>query len=112
MSEALIIDAVRTPRAIGKPGKGAYAGMHPQHLASTVLKAIQQRNNLNTPDIDDVIWGTSAQKGCKAEIWAAWPHWTRASTFASAASRSIASAAAASRQPIWLRGNQVRTWKI
>ena len=63
MSEALIIDAVRTPRAIGKPGKGAYAGMHPQHLASTVLKAIQQRNNLNTPDIDDVIWGTSAQKG-------------------------------------------------
>ena len=63
MSEALIIDAVRTPRAIGKPGKGAYAGMHPQHLASTVLKAIQQRNDLNTPDIDDVIWGTSAQKG-------------------------------------------------
>ena len=35
----------------------------PQHLASTVLKALQQRNNLNTADIDDVIWGTSAQKG-------------------------------------------------
>ncbi len=63
MSDALIIDAVRTPRAIGKPGKGAYNNMHPQHLASTVLKALQQRNNLSTADIDDVIWGTSAQMG-------------------------------------------------
>jgi acetyl-CoA C-acetyltransferase len=63
MPEALIIDAVRTPRAIGKPGKGAYGGMHPQHLAATVLKAIQERNNLNTADVDDVIWGTSAQMG-------------------------------------------------
>jgi len=63
MSEAFIIDAVRTPRAIGKPGKGAYAGLHPQHLAATVLKALQQRNQLQTADIDDVIWGTSAQKG-------------------------------------------------
>ncbi|MDB5972199.1 MAG: acetyl-CoA C-acyltransferase [Hydrocarboniphaga sp.] len=63
MSEALIIDVVRTPRAIGKPGKGAYAGMHPQHLAATVLKALQQRNDLDTADIDDVIWGTSAQMG-------------------------------------------------
>ena len=63
MSDALIIDAVRTPRAIGKPGKGAYSGMHPQHLAATVLKALVERNDLVTSDIDDVIWGTSAQKG-------------------------------------------------
>ena len=63
MSEAYIIDAVRTPRGIGKPGKGALANMHPQHLAAAVLKAIKERNNLNTSDVDDVIWGTSAQKG-------------------------------------------------
>src|SRR5450631_1634956 len=63
MPEALIIDAVRTPRAIGKPGKGAYAGMHPQHLAVAVLKALQERHGLQTADIDDVIWGTSAQMG-------------------------------------------------
>jgi acetyl-CoA C-acetyltransferase len=63
MAEAYIVDAVRTPRGIGKPGKGALARMHPQHLAVVVLKALQQRNNLNTADIDDVIWGTSAQKG-------------------------------------------------
>jgi acetyl-CoA C-acetyltransferase len=66
MSEALIIDAVRTPRGIGKPGKGALAGMHPQHLAATVLKALKQRNDFDTADVDDVIWGVSAQKGVQA----------------------------------------------
>jgi acetyl-CoA C-acetyltransferase len=63
MAEAYIIDAVRTPRGTGKPGKGALAHMHPQHLAATVLKALAARNNLNTADVDDVIWGTSAQFG-------------------------------------------------
>jgi acetyl-CoA C-acetyltransferase len=61
MSEALIIDACRTPRGIGKQGKGALAHLHPQHLASTVLAAIAERNDLNTSDVDDIIWGTSAQ---------------------------------------------------
>ncbi len=63
MAEAFIIDAVRTPRGIGKPGKGALVNLHPQHLAATVLSALQVRNNLNTADVDDIIWGTSAQKG-------------------------------------------------
>jgi acetyl-CoA C-acetyltransferase len=66
VSEALIIDAVRTPRGIGKPGKGALAGVHPQHLAATVLKALQERNGIDSADIDDVIWGVSAQKGFQA----------------------------------------------
>ncbi|MBA2933774.1 acetyl-CoA C-acetyltransferase [Sphingomonas sp. CGMCC 1.13654] len=63
MSEAYIIDAVRTPRGIGKVGKGALAHLHPQHLAATVLKAIKDRNNLDTTEVDDVIWSTSTQKG-------------------------------------------------
>ena len=63
MSEAFIIDAVRTPRGIGKQGKGALAHLHPQHLAATVLKALAERNNLDTGDVDDVIWGTSTQQG-------------------------------------------------
>ena len=63
MSEAYIIDAVRTPRGIGKIGKGALAHLHPQHLAATVLKALAERNALKTADVDDVIWSTSAQKG-------------------------------------------------
>ena len=63
MSDAFIVDAVRTPRGIGKPGKGALAHLHPQHLAATVLRALQERNGFNSADVDDVIWGTSAQKG-------------------------------------------------
>src|ERR1700752_2941543 len=63
MSDAFIIDAVRTPRSIGKMGKGALSHLHPQYLAATVLKALAERNNLNTAEVDDVIWGTSAQMG-------------------------------------------------
>jgi acetyl-CoA C-acetyltransferase len=63
MPEALIIDAARTPRGIGKVGKGALAEHHPQHLAATVLKALAERNQLNTAEVDDVIWGTSSQRG-------------------------------------------------
>lgn len=61
MPDALIIDACRTPRGIGKQGKGALAHLHPQHLASTVLRALVDRNGFDTADIDDVIWGTSSQ---------------------------------------------------
>ena len=63
MTEAYIVDAVRTPRGIGKPGKGALSHLHPQHLAATVLKAIKDRNNLATETVDDIIWSTSTQKG-------------------------------------------------
>ena len=63
MGEALIIDAVRTPRGIGKAGKGALAGLHPHSLAASVLSALQTRNDLATEDVDDVIWSTSTQRG-------------------------------------------------
>ncbi|SEL88559.1 acetyl-CoA C-acetyltransferase [Sphingomonas palmae] len=63
MAEAYIIDAVRTPRGIGKQGKGALAHLHPQHLAATVLKAIAERNAIDTAEVDDIIWSTSTQRG-------------------------------------------------
>jgi acetyl-CoA C-acetyltransferase len=63
MADAYIIDAVRTPRGIGKQGKGALADCHPQHLAATVLKALKERNNLDTSEVDDIIWSTSSQRG-------------------------------------------------
>ena len=63
MPEAYIIDAARTPRGVGKVGKGALADLHPQHLGATVLKALRERNNINTSEVDDIIWGTSSQKG-------------------------------------------------
>jgi acetyl-CoA C-acetyltransferase len=63
MTEAWIIDAARTPRGIGKIGKGALADVHPQRLLSTVLRALAERNQLETGDIDDVIAGCGTQVG-------------------------------------------------
>src|SRR3954471_24816799 len=63
MVDALIIDACRTPRGIGKAGKGALAGIHPQQLGATVLRALADRTGINTDDVDDIIWGTSSRRG-------------------------------------------------
>ena len=63
MGNAYIVDACRTPRGIGKVGKGALAHLHPSYLGSTVLAAMAERNNLNTAEVDDIIWGTSSQAG-------------------------------------------------
>lgn len=63
MTEAWIIDAARTPRGIGKVGKGSLAGIHPQRLLSTVLAALAERNALVTQEVDDVIAGCNTQFG-------------------------------------------------
>src|SRR6185437_10029248 len=60
MAEAFIIDTCRTPRGIGK---GALADIHPQQLASSVLSALAKRNDIKTAEVDDIIWGTSSQRG-------------------------------------------------
>lgn len=44
-------------------GKGALSTMHPEHLAATVFTALKERNHLDTADVDDIIWGTSATLG-------------------------------------------------
>jgi acetyl-CoA C-acetyltransferase len=63
VSEVWIIDALRTPRAIGKQGKGALSHLHPQHVLGQVLRTIADRNALDTADIDDVIIGCGTQTG-------------------------------------------------
>ncbi|MEL6323755.1 MAG: acetyl-CoA C-acetyltransferase [Pseudomonadota bacterium] len=65
MPDAYIIDACRTPRGIGKVGKGSLAHLHPQHLGATVLKALATRNELETSHVDDIVWGTSSQRGAQ-----------------------------------------------
>ena len=63
MVEAWIIDACRTPRGIGKYGKGALSTIHPQQLGASVLRALADRTAIDTDDVDDIVWGTSAQVG-------------------------------------------------
>jgi acetyl-CoA C-acetyltransferase len=62
MTEALIIDAVRTPRGAGK-AEGALAGLHPQHLFAQVLEALVDRNGIDAGDVEDVIAGVNTQQG-------------------------------------------------
>jgi acetyl-CoA C-acetyltransferase len=66
MTDALIIDACRTPCGIGKAGKGALADIHPHRLGAAVLKALVDRTGMNTADVDDVVWGTNSQRGVKS----------------------------------------------
>jgi acetyl-CoA C-acetyltransferase len=68
MPEVFIIDACRTPRGIGKLGKGALADIHPHHVSATVLSALATRNNLITADIDDVMWGTTLHQSMHARL--------------------------------------------
>lgn len=66
MTEAWIIDACRTPRGIGKYGKGSLSTIHPQRLGAAVLKSLAERNQLNTAEVDDIVWGCSSQRGQNA----------------------------------------------
>ena len=56
MSEALIYDAVRTPRGKGKQD-GALHSVKPVNLVAGLLRALQQRNRLDTAQVDDLVLG-------------------------------------------------------
>jgi acetyl-CoA C-acetyltransferase len=66
MTDALIIDACRTPRGIGKYEKGALTGIHPQRLGAAVLAALAERTGIDTADVDDIVWGTNSQRGMQS----------------------------------------------
>jgi acetyl-CoA acyltransferase len=77
MPNAVIVDAVRTA---GGKRNGKLSGWHPTDLAAEVLKALQQRNDLDPALVDDVIMGCVMQVGHQglniarnAVLGAGWP---------------------------------------
>ncbi|MBN9064267.1 MAG: acetyl-CoA acetyltransferase [Rhizobiales bacterium 65-9] len=56
MADAFIYDAVRTPRGRGKPD-GSLHEVSTLRLAETALRAIKDRNGLDTSLVDDVVLG-------------------------------------------------------
>ena len=62
MTNAVIVDTVRTASGKGKPG-GALSGVHPVNLLATVLTALTERNDLDPALLDDVIAGCVTQSG-------------------------------------------------
>jgi acetyl-CoA C-acetyltransferase len=61
MAEALIIDAVRTPRGRGKPGVGSLSSVHPQELVAQSLKQLAKRSDIRREDVADVVIGCVSQ---------------------------------------------------
>jgi acetyl-CoA acyltransferase len=71
MANAVIVDAVRTPLAKGKPS-GAYAEIHPVDLHAHSLKALVERTGIDPAVIEDVISGAVGQVGEQANNTARW----------------------------------------
>ncbi len=56
MTEAMIFDAVRTPRGKGRKD-GALYSVKPTNLMAGLLRALQQRTGLDTSQVDDIVLG-------------------------------------------------------
>src|SRR6201997_45213 len=68
MSTAVIGDAIRSPMAKGKAAKdgrlgGALSSLHPVELLGQVLRALVERNGIDSATVDDVITGCVSQVG-------------------------------------------------
>ena len=77
MSDAVIVDAVRTP--VGKRN-GWLSGVHPVSLSAHVLKSLVSRSGIDPAVVDDVVWGCVSQVGEQtldiarnAVLGAGWP---------------------------------------
>jgi acetyl-CoA C-acetyltransferase len=66
MTDVYIFDAVRTPR--GKGRNGSLQEVPPAHLAAGALRAIRERNALDTAEVDDVVLGCVAPVGEQGSV--------------------------------------------
>ena len=57
MTDCFIYDAVRTPRGKGRKKDGALADAPPLRMAKTVLRALPERSDFDSKEIEDVILG-------------------------------------------------------
>lgn len=71
MTQAVIVDAVRTPLAKGKVG-GAYSEIHPVDLHAVPLRGLIERTGVDPAVVDDVISGAVGQVGEQSGNTARW----------------------------------------
>ncbi|HZF68763.1 MAG TPA: thiolase family protein [Gemmatirosa sp.] len=106
MNDAVIVSAVRTAVAKGKPdGALARAGVSPVDISALVMKEAALRGGIDPRIIDDVMWGCAMPEGSQglnvarnAALKAAFPVDASAATinrFCSSGLQSVASAAQA-----------------
>jgi acetyl-CoA C-acetyltransferase len=63
MREAVIVEAVRTPIARGKMGRGELSAFHPAHLLAKVQDAVVERAGIDPAEIEQVVGGCVTQAG-------------------------------------------------
>lgn len=63
MTEAWIIDGVRSPRGRGKPGVGSLSEIHPQRVMAQVLNGLLAKADFDPADVEDVVAGCGAGSG-------------------------------------------------
>ncbi len=66
MREAVIVEALRTPIAKGRMGKGGLSGLHPARLLGKVQQALVERAGIEAADVEQVIGGCVTQAGEQA----------------------------------------------
>jgi acetyl-CoA C-acetyltransferase len=66
MREAVIVEALRTPIARGKLGRGGLSGMHPARLLGQMQQAVVERAGIAPKDVEQVIGGCVTQAGEQA----------------------------------------------
>ncbi len=67
MSEAFVYDAIRTPRGKGKKD-GSLHEVKPVNLLAGLLAELQQRNDLDTAAVDDVVMGVVSPVGEQGSV--------------------------------------------
>lgn len=67
INEALIFDAIRTPRGRGK-SSGALHEVKPVTLLTQLLNTLQERNQFDTQDVDDIVMGCVTAVGDQGAV--------------------------------------------
>jgi acetyl-CoA C-acetyltransferase len=63
MREAVIIEALRTPIARGKAGKGGLSAFHPAHLLAKIQQAVCQKAGVEPDLVEQIVGGCVTQAG-------------------------------------------------
>jgi acetyl-CoA C-acetyltransferase len=66
MAEAVIVEALRSPIAKGKKGRGELSGLHPATLFGKVLDGVVERAGIDPAEVEQVIGGCVTQAGEQA----------------------------------------------
>ena len=63
MPEAVIVEALRTPIARGKMGRGELSGIHPAKLLGTIQRAVVERAGIAPTEVEQIVGGCVTQAG-------------------------------------------------